>query len=67
MKNLFNSLKTLCLMIISVILFFMSITAFTPSLLLNLLLLVVSIIILLVACDNFDKCNHLGNYSKNEN
>lgn len=63
MKNLFNTLKTVILMIISVISFFLGATAFSPSMFINLLLLIFAIIILMVACDIFDKNNHLGNYS----
>lgn len=67
MKNLFNSLKTIGLMILSVIFFIMGITAFAKSMFVNLLLIIVAIFILFVASDNFDKTNGLGIYSKNLN
>ena len=63
MKNLLSSFKTLVLLILAILSFGLGFTAYSSSMLINLLLIIFAIFILFVACDDFDKANHLGKYA----
>jgi hypothetical protein len=64
MKNILTKLFTILLFILSLILFYLAITSYFFSMLVNLILLVIAIFVLLQGCDNIDKICGLGKYNQ---
>jgi hypothetical protein len=63
MKHFFDDLISLILILISISLFYLAITATYSSLLVNLFLFIIAIFVLMKGCDKLDESLGLGKYS----
>ena len=67
MKNFFNELISLFLILLSTSLFYLAITATYSSLVMNLLLFIIAIFILIKGCDKLDEALGIGEYQSQDN
>jgi hypothetical protein len=67
MKNFFNELISLFLILLSTSLFYLAITATYSSLVVNLLLFIIAIFILIKGCDKLDETLGIGKYQSQDN
>ena len=67
MKNFFNELISLFLILLSTSLFYLAITATYSSLVMNLLLFIIAIFILIKGCDKLDETLGIGKYQNQDN